>query len=273
MDDLYFQRTGQGDDVLLIHGWASSSLMWNSTIAAMADHYTFWTVDLPGFGQSPLPDSFEPTIDGYLELLLAFCDEHELAPRAIVGHSMGGLLALRLALARPEWGVQLALICPVVTGSFGLFNISRIVGSGPARMILARTGPGMRLLQWGFIPEILTITHKIYNSQAFIEEAVMDFRRMHWRAAVQSALSITHIDLRPELAAITQPVMIIVGNMDYTVPASESRIAAQGLPNAQLHVFKGCHHQPYDEKPERYLSLLEAFLTGDTAHTTADAPL
>jgi len=110
--------TGHGRPVVLVHGHASSQELWAKVNLLNSGKYCRYTLDLPGHGAADKPPLEWFTLENYTALLDLFCRHFGLKDILLVGHSMGGLLSLNLALTRPELVASMILIAPVVEGSF-----------------------------------------------------------------------------------------------------------------------------------------------------------
>ena len=260
INDLYFECSGDGADVLMIHGWASSGRMWTPLTQALDDVARCWTLDLAGFGRSPLPVHIRPDLDAHLAWIIAFCERHQVRPKVVVGHSMGGLLALKLAHKRPDLAQRLVLMCPVVTGRFGL-NVNEVFASQFWLLLSAYTRKFWSLIQSDKLAPMFSAP--FYVDKTLHPRYVRDFQSTTWDAAVAALESIAHNTMRPHLPRIEQPTLVVVGNRDFTVPPDEGRLAAQLMPNARLVEFEAAHHQPLDEDPERFVALVRAFIHAD----------
>ncbi len=258
--DLYYERMGSGPDVLLLHGWASSCQMWTALSEDLADAARCWAVDLPGFGHSRLPAHIRPDIDAHVRWIADFCHEHAIKPRVVIGHSMGGMLALKLAHTHPELAQRLALVCPVVTGRFGL-HVNEVFGSQLWLMISAKTRKFWSLIQSDPLAPVFSAP--LYVDRKLHPRYVRDFQRTQWDAALAALESIAHENMQPILRQIEQPALVIVGTRDFTVPPDEGRLAAREMPHARLVEFDHVHHQPLDEAPERFIPLIRGFVTAD----------
>jgi pimeloyl-ACP methyl ester carboxylesterase len=255
--DLNSIRAGIGPDVLMIHGWASSSHMWSALMSALASERRVWAVDLAGFGNSRLPAHIRPDLDAQLAWLIRFLEHREIRPSVVVGHSMGGMLALKLAYARPDLAERLLLMCPVVTGRFGL-NAHQLFGSRLWMMMAARTQRAWLLAQSTMVAPL--ISAPMYVSPRHRARYVQDFRRSNWDAAMAALESMSLTSMQPHLGNIRQPTLVVVGGRDFTVSPEEGRLAARLMPNAALVEFPAAHHQPLDEMPERFISVARDFM-------------
>ncbi|MBZ0275757.1 MAG: alpha/beta hydrolase [Anaerolineae bacterium] len=258
--DLHYARTGFGPDVLLIHGWASSERMWERLTDTLQDHARCWAIDLCGFGASPRPlDDNTLDIDTHTAHIIDFCEQHGIHPKAVIGHSMGGMLALKLALLRPDLVGSLVLLSPVITGRFGVYiDLNRLINSDVGSFALARSKPFWWLMQSHLLAPLLSVP--VYVNAEAAERIRDDFKRTSWQAATWSIASIARENLEPSLGAIRQPTLVIIGAEDTTVPPQQGRLAAHRLPNARLLELPGVNHQPLDEQPEQVVSTLSQFL-------------
>jgi len=261
---LNYSCTGDGKDLLFIHGWASSLHMWDRLVDGLAAHHRCWAVDLPGSGDSPLPESDFITIDYYRDRLLDFCDEHALNPYAIVAHSMGGMITLKMLLHRPALAERLVLVCPAITGRVSAAgSLARgLIQSSVGRYVLKNS---QRISQFLQHPRVVPLaSNPAYAGQVVVKQAREDFQRTHWQGISYVLLSLAAEDLQPHLHRIKHPALVVVGEKDFTLPPSESMIAADILPQAQLITFESAHHHPHDEDFERFRAVCSQFLTSST---------
>lgn len=258
---LHYTTVGHGPDVLLIHGWASSGQMWSRLTRNLQRAARFWAVDLYGFGQSPRPLGDEPVhIEHHAERLLNFCEHHHIQPKLIIGHSMGGMLALTLAAARPDLMERLVLLAPVVTGRYGYrLDLNRLFTGDWATFALAKSKPFWLLSQNVLMPLLSGPTHWYLNNEA-TTRIVQDYQRASWQASAYALQSIARQNLEPHLPRIQHPALVIVGSHDTTVPPEEGRLAARQLPNARLLELPRTHHQPLDERPQQVIGAVRDFL-------------
>jgi pimeloyl-ACP methyl ester carboxylesterase len=269
-----YHVAGTGRDVLLIHGWLSSGRMWEGVMRSLSTRYRVWAVDLIGFGDSPLPDDFSEgsgalSVAWHTETIVRFCDALNLNPYAVIGHSMGGSVALKLALDHGHRFEKLGLICPVVTGRFA-WNLEQILLYPLVQKIL---NYGQHV--WDHIKNISNYTPFAwfvapnYLEADFARRSLEDFHKATWAATYYGLLSLMNIHLETRLHSIPHQTLIVTGSYDYTVPPADSRLAAQLIPDAVLLELPDCHHQPPDECPELFEQELWRFLVANALKTSA----
>jgi pimeloyl-ACP methyl ester carboxylesterase len=196
-------------------------------------------------------------------MLIEFCEAHNIRPKAIIGHSMGGMVALKLVAMRPDLAQSLVLMSPVVTGRFGRFiELNRVIVSSIGQAALARSRPIWSLIQ----SDLMDIFTPMMMMPWFthIEAATrirQDFKRTSWQAATYAIESIARENMEPYLDQITQPTLVIVGSRDTTVPPREGQLAAKRLPNGHLMELPTVYHQPLDEMPDTVIAAVHDFLT------------
>jgi pimeloyl-ACP methyl ester carboxylesterase len=259
---LHFTCMGDGtDDILLIHGFASSLRIWEPLTAALPHAARWWALDLCGFGQSASLSHAAPTLDDHVRVIAAFCAQRSLRPRIVMGHSMGGMLTLKLALALPGLMERLVLMCPVVTGKIS-FRTDLILGTNVGTALLGVSRPLWSVLQSRVAQPLMRIPRFYLSPRARLRVAE-DFRCADWRAASNALNAISQEDLTRRLPSIQHPALVIVGGRDFTVPPSEGRAAARLMPNAGLVEFPSAHHEPLDEETDECVATVAAFLKKD----------
>ncbi len=231
--------------------------MWSALMTALASERRSWAVDLAGFGGSRLPAHVRPDLDSQLAWLVRFLEGRQIRPSVVIGHSMGGMLALKLAVERPDLVERLVLMCPVVTGRFGL-NAHQLFGSRLWMMMAARTQRAWSLMQSGMFAPL--ISAPMYVAPRHRARYVEDFRRSSWDAAMAALESISLTSMQPHLSEIRQEALVVVGGRDFTVSPEEGRLAARLMPNASLVEYPSVHHQPLDEIPDRFIALTRDFI-------------
>lgn len=256
--NLHYEQKGNGPDLLLVHGWASSTRMWDRFVSAVQHEYRCWSVDLPGFGASPMPPDTRPDLYMHMHSLIEFCEQQQIQPYAVIGHSMGGMLALMLAHERPQLMEKLVLVCPVVTGRYGL-KANTFFSSSLGRFMAARTRSLWALMQSEALAPLFVVPQ--YVDKAIHKRYIQDFQRATWEASITALESMAQINLEPVLPQISHPTLVVVGKKDYTVPPGEGHIAAAKMPHAQLVKFNTSHHQPMDEEPDRFNQVVRDFLS------------
>lgn len=251
--NIHYCAEGAGPDVIFLHGWASSSKMWAGLLAQLAAGYRCWSLDLPGFGDSDKPAPGWYSIPNYTLMVLEFARLHELGPLRLVGHSMGGLIALDLGARHPERVERLVAINPVITGRTLLRS-------------LARPGYSRHFLRWALRlspvvmhPLLATPFGQRTTGLHPIRRRTEEFFKSTAESLVSSGRAIVGYDLTPLLHRIQAPTLVIVGDRDANVSWREGRDAADRIASAKLHVLRA-GHLVTDDRPAEVLQLLQRHL-------------
>ena len=251
---------GAGPDVLLIHGWASSLRMWERTTSRLAAaRFRAWAIDLPGHGESAPLASLKGgySIPNLTDAVEAFTERMDIRQVALVGHSMGGAIALDMSHRRPDATRALALVAPAVSGRLGLaphllfdFEIGRwLLELAQRHNVLARLGKlSMLGAPW--------LSHA---RRAALRRDTKDLARTAPQATFGDLQAVINFDFSNRLPEVRAPTLVIVGARDMSVPPSEGELAANKIPGARLVKLRGVGHQPVDERPEEFDRLLLDF--------------
>jgi pimeloyl-ACP methyl ester carboxylesterase len=217
----HYLKAGSGPPVVLIHGGASDSRDWVSTMNALSHRYSLYAPDLIGFGQS------DRTKDGYYlsdfsEFVLGFIETLGLERPVLVGHSFGGRLCLEMALRQPEKVRKLVLV-----DASGLGQVSRL-----GNVVLTAFWAIRKLLR------LRQPYPKFLNKEG--EDS-----------------SWTCVDELPNLKV---PTLIIWKRYDIYFPLSIARRAKELIPEAHLVVLPGYGHAPHGQNQDAFNSRLLDFL-------------
>jgi pimeloyl-ACP methyl ester carboxylesterase len=235
---------GEGPPLLLVHGFGGAA--WNFTeLAPLLPGRRLIIPDLPGHGgSSPLP---APTLTGFADLLAELLDE----PVDVLGHSMGGVVALRLAERHPSLVRRLVLaaaagissstrLAELTIALTGIIQPGRIAGRRVG--LVARSRRLRRLVFEGF---------EVANADLLTERAVHGFLRgptMH-TDALGAGLALAGDDPRQDLDRVGCPVLILWGARDRQVPLGDGFEYARRL-GAPLRVIADCGHLLIGERPD-----------------------
>jgi len=240
--------------VLFLHGWASSSRMWRATQRALAPAFHSVAFDLPGHGASDKPEWEWYTITNFTEWVRQASQALGLRRLAMVGHSMGGTIALELTSEPGSEVERLVLVNPVVSG-----QVSQL--ARPIRETWMRPVIGVSRRLWPVASRLLT--RPPAGVRARLPDHVLrngeDLAQTTADSALGSIRAVLQWDVRPRLEGIRAPTLVIVGDSDRTVPPREGLLAASRIHGARV-VRLHAGHQPSDETPDEFQGALTAFL-------------
>ncbi len=255
---IHYRVEGFGPDVLMIHGWASSHRMWERCLKRLAlSGFRAWALDLPGCGES---DSCAAASSWYSVANLTsavetFIKHVGIRSVSLIGHSMGGSIALELGRRRPELTGVLVLVAPAVSGRLGVLHA--FLDSPFWRRLLSLSRQHTALALWG--QRTLLDASELIRDPT-LRRDVEDLAHTTPEAFIGGLSAVLDFDFTDRLRAIRAPTLVVVGTRDMTLPSSESKLAASQIPGAQLVKMRGVGHQPVDERPEEFDRLLVEFL-------------
>jgi pimeloyl-ACP methyl ester carboxylesterase len=249
---------GSGDPVMLVHGLGGAAANWLALAPLLLPGRRVIVPELPGHGGSePLPAA--PSLNAYADRLALLLDE----PAAVVGHSLGGAIALRLAIRHPERVRAL-----VLAGSAGISS-----GSRRARYSLTITGllkPGKRIAphrrRVGRSALLKTIVFGRWGAadppalSAELTEAYLAGPARH-TDTVSAARALMRDDPRTDLERIRCPTLLLWGARDHQLPIGDAFEYARRL-RAPLRTIADCGHLLIAERPEACADAIQGFLSG-----------
>ena len=250
------QSTGHGPPLVLLHGWAMHSGMWGPVREQLARSHRVHAVDLPGHGHSaPVAPCTLDSIVAAIDAALA----GEARPFAVLGWSLGGLVAMRWALTRPERVHRLALVC--TTPRFVADPDWPHAMAGEA---IARFGDELHVAWKLTVQRFLAL--QVHNSEhgratlAAMRDALWA-RGEPSRSALAEMLEVlVTADLRAAAPSIEQPTLVVAGGRDTLTPPAAGRWLANAIPGAQFQEIAGSAHAPFLSHRDEFLAALEHFL-------------
>ena len=262
-----YLAAGEGPPLVLLHGAGDNALDWQWVMPTLTATHRVYAPDLPGS-----PDSARPAVDyspAFFERFVAgFLDALEIGPATFVGNSLGGLIALRLALSEPARVTALILVDSAGLGRAvnPAFTSVNVPGLSEAAMPLWRTPLGAYQRARG--RTALLFAHPASAPREWVEEqrrlalspGYLEAHMTVLRALV-SPLGQREV-LVDQLSLLKMPTLVVWGARDRVFPESQAKVAATRLPEGSLAIISECGHMPHVECPDRFLATLDGFLDG-----------
>jgi pimeloyl-ACP methyl ester carboxylesterase len=256
--EVAYEERGKGDPVILVHGWNSSRKQWLLNLKAFAPSFRVIAPDLPGFGESEINGAFPYTRDGMVSFLDAFRRTLRLQPFHLLGHSMGGCIAIRYTAQNSDMVKNLVLVStPTRSASLGIRAVF------PGLELFLRATYRFRnedTLKWMFYRSIY---QPEYQDLDFVRTCVKASARISKRTLSESSRLIRGLNLDEDLSQIDHPTLIVFGNKDKSVNPREADRQRRLLPHPYLAMIKSCGHCPPCERPEMFNELVLDFLQAE----------
>jgi pimeloyl-ACP methyl ester carboxylesterase len=261
--DANFVDAGEGPAVIFIHGLGASWQSWLENIPEFSRDRRVVAMDLPGFGCSDLPEH-DISIEHYADWTFRLLDELGIERGTIVGNSMGGFIAADMAIRQPERVQRLALVSAAVfwqeyRRAQPLVELARRSDAIVARALTRVTddvATRPRLRAWAMATAGFRYPHLIERQLA--HELVRSARRTDGYLPALEAMA--DFPLEEELPKISCPALIVWGAQDTLVPVKDAKRLEALIPDSRRVVFERTGHVAMLERPERFNSLLRAFL-------------
>src|SRR5215213_7730277 len=262
-----YLAAGEGPPVVLLHGAGDNALDWRWVMPALAASHRVYAPDLPGS-----PDSARPAADyspAFFErFVTAFVNALDIGRATFVGNSLGGLIALQLALSEPERAGALVLVDSAGLGRAvnPAFTSVNVPGLGEAAIPLWRTPAGAYQRAWA--RAMLLFAHPGRVPRGWLTEQC---RLAQSPGYLQAHLTALRAQVRPwgqhevlvdRLPLLKMPTLIVWGARDRVFPKSQARDAVSRLREGSLALIPDCGHMPHLECPDRFLAALDEFIGG-----------
>jgi 4,5:9,10-diseco-3-hydroxy-5,9,17-trioxoandrosta-1(10),2-diene-4-oate hydrolase len=263
-----YLAAGEGPPLVLLHGAGDNSLDWRWVLPALARMHRVYAPDLPGS-----PDSARPPADyssAFFErFVAAFVDALGVGRATFVGNSLGGLIALRLALSEPARVGALVLVDSAGLGRAinPAFTSVNVPGPFEAAMPFWRTPLGAHQRAWGRTALLFAHPPGSVPREWLAEQRRLALRPGYLEAHLTALRALVgpfgqREVLLDRLPLLEVPTLVVWGERDRVFPERQAREAIVRLREGSLAVIPNCGHMPHVECPDRFLVDLDEFLVG-----------
>ena len=235
---------GQGPDVVLLHGWGQNKKMMIHILNHLKDRFHVVSLDFPGFGQSDDPDNAWGVSD-YEEHFRKFLEALNLKHVILIGHSFGCRVAIRYAADYPDNVKKM-----ILTGAAGIRTKHDLKWK-------LRTGT-YKLGKW-----LLKVTGQSETLAEIQKNAGSEDYRNARGIMRPTFVKVVNDDVSGILHKVVCPVLLVWGNLDTAAPLWMGQQMEKEMKDAGLAIFEGDDHWAYWHQPDRFNSVLDAFLKGD----------
>jgi pimeloyl-ACP methyl ester carboxylesterase len=258
---LRYLVAGEGEPLVLVHGLGGAAANWLALAPLLLPGRRVLVPELPGHGgSSPLPAA--PTLNAYADRLGLLLEREDFAPVVVVGHSLGGAIALRLAIRRPD-----SVSALVLAGAAGISS-----GTRSARYALTITGilkPGRKIARHHRrVARSAVLKQLVFGRWGASDPAALPPALVEAFLAgsarhtdtVSAAKALVRDDPRADLHHVRCPTLVLWGARDNQLPVGDAFDYARRL-RARLRVIADCGHLLIGERPDACADAIANFLT------------
>ena len=231
---IHYEVFGRGRPVVFIHGWLGSWRYWVPAMEELSVRQRAYALDLWGFGDSDKA-GVHYSVGAYVKLVKGFLDKLGVVHPTLVGHALGGVVALRFAAENPDWVDQVMAVNVPLLGEAINRPLSTFSGNNDALVKLA-------------------------SKRAKFSEVEMEVRKTDVAAVTNTLNSAMTSDLRPVLPPLTIPVLLVYGGNDPFIKAPETSWLRYCDENVRAISLDGAQHFPMLEEQNKFNRLLKEFL-------------
>lgn len=246
--DIHYLTGGQGTPLIVIHGGSGGARAWLKNMAELAENYTVYAPDLPGFGHSQPIDG-----DYYIPELAEFVDKFSqtlgLDSFHLMGHSFGGGIVLHYALEFPQKIKKLVLVSSLCLGREIALWVRILSNCTICRGVTAVAMTLLRSVKW-LIELTLSPIEYIVPYSKFTLSLGKKITSLKEQTTV----------LFHRLSEVLVPTLVVWGEKDPIVPARQAYAAAELIPDCQVKVFAGSGHSVYRDEITEFSRVLTKFL-------------
>ena len=261
-----YVKTGSGPVVLLLHGMACDHTTWSPVIAKLAENHTVIAPDLLGHGQSAKPRA-DYSIAGYANGMRDLLTVLGVDKVTVVGHSLGGGVAMQFAYQFPERTERLILVAPGGIGPEVTALIRAVTLPGFYRVMGLLTLPGLRHTITGGLRAASRLSHPAASDLDEIAAMVEALRDPPTRLALRHVVRAC-IDIRGQIITMVDrayltselPMCVIWGSDDPVIPSKHADTVREVAQTARVELVEGAGHFPHKADPDTFVSTVTEFI-------------
>ncbi|HVA40135.1 MAG TPA: alpha/beta fold hydrolase, partial [Candidatus Binataceae bacterium] len=237
----------RGRKIIMVHGAGSNGHSWHNQVGHLGRSHSPIAIDLPAHGRSSGVEGLK-TVQEYSDFVAAFLDALGIGAAVIAGRSMGGAIAMDMAMRYPK---RVEAIVPVVTAA--RFNI-------PPQRIEALRGVAMGRTPQAFVTDGFSPA-TVKDRFEIVREGWMEQIQTDPRVRYTDMVACTRCDLREQIARIDKPAFILAGADDPITTPADAELIHGHIRGSKLRVIAGAGHHLPNEQPAETNSAIESFLS------------
>lgn len=256
----HVQQAGAGPTLLLLHGTGAATHSWRGLLPFLARQFTVIAPDLPGHGFTTAPLPAAHSLPSFAALIAALLAKLDVQPATVVGHSAGAAIAARMCLDGTITPYGLVAI------NGALLPLQGLPGTvfSPLAKLLAANALVPKLFSWRAGDRAVTERLLRSTGSQIDDEGVALYGELmrhpaHAAAALNMMAQWNLPSLQRDIARLTTPLLLIVGENDRTVPASEATRLQRQLPHTTIERLAQLGHLAHEEAPDKIGALIVTF--------------
>lgn len=259
---VHYQEAGETNapTVILIHGFASSTLVWSKVLLPLADlGYRVIAPDMLGYGYSGKPRNGEYTIASQAQMIVGLLERLRIQQAVVVGSSYGAAVAATISLDYPERVERLVLVGAVTNNEPTRYLVMRLFRSPVIGDLVSPFLLGSRRL-------LRRRMKRVYDRHAWVlDERRVEARHLPLRAANTHRAILRTVRrwdaerISADAHKIEHPTLIVWGENDREVPLHNGELLHQKIDGSRLIVFRNCGHLPHEEFPHEFTQIVADF--------------
>lgn len=259
---IHYQEAGDGNSpaMILIHGFASSTLVWSKVLLPLAEAgYRVIAPDMLGYGYSSKPRNVEYTIGSQARMIVGLLEHLQIPKAYIVGSSYGAAVAATIALDYPDKVERLVLVGAVTNNDPTRYLVMRLFRSPLIGDLVSPFLLGSRRL-------LRRRMKRVYDRHAWVlDERRVEARHLPLRAANTHRAILRTVRrwdaerISQDAHKIQQPTLILWGENDREVPLPNGELLHQKIDGSRLIIFRNCGHLPHEEFPLEFTEIVSDF--------------
>ena len=260
----HYTDQGEGDVLIMVHGLGDSFKIFDPIVQRLSQSYRLVRVDLPGFGLSDVPKSFEPQgepVEYYRAFMHHFTERLDVGEFHLMGNSLGGLVSWEFALQNQQ---KLKSLCLISSAGYEMEVVKHNISKGVLHLIpkfLLHRGMPYSMAKKNLA---MVIKQRVYRTKSLID---IHYDMINTTGTLAYFIQMLSFDSNPnikELHHLKTPTLIAWGQQDRVIPVHHAAKFAEDIPNSQTKIYSNCGHYPQVEYSNKFVEDWLSFAQGET---------
>ncbi len=254
---LYVQTSGEGPDLVMLHGWGMHAGVWQDVVAVLTDQFRVHCIDLPGHGQSRAPDG-NASLAGWVAQVAESVIPQLSGPACWLGWSLGGMVATQLARQYPHWVKGLILVASNLrfcqANDWPEAVAAEVLHGFATDLLQNHRATLQRFLALQVIGDAQSRQTLKVLRQRLLEQPEPETDMLEAGLAI-----LQNTDLRALAPHLQPPLLLIGGERDRLVSPAALHNMATLLPPCRLEIIPAAGHAPFVSRPELFVNLVKTY--------------